>query len=150
MSNWSIHLFLLLLLRIRCPYLIWRCSYFFSSEMCLNIVSSNTTPRPLIFPFWTPTSGLDLFIESSALTTLSYFLSSHLFILHARWLSGKEPTCWCRTQKRCGLDPWVGEIPWRRAWQPTQGFLPGESNGQRSLVGYGPKGHKESDMTEGI
>ena len=34
------------------------------------------------------------------------------------------------------FDPWVGKIPWRRAWQPTPVFLPGESHGQRSLVGY--------------
>ena len=32
-------------------------------------------------------------------------------------------------------DPWVGKIPWRRAWQPTLVFLPGESHGERSLVG---------------
>ena len=37
---------------------------------------------------------------------------------------------------------------WRRKWQPTPVFLPGESHGQRSLVGYSPWGHKESDMTE--
>ena len=30
----------------------------------------------------------------------------------------------------------VRKIPWRRAWQPTQVFLPGESHGQRSLAGY--------------
>ena len=40
--------------------------------------------------------------------------------------------------KRCGFDPWVGKIPWRRTWQPTPEFLPRESRGQRSLVGYGP------------
>ena len=34
------------------------------------------------------------------------------------------------------FDPWVGKIPWRRAWQPTPVLLPGESHGQRSLVGY--------------
>ena len=34
-----------------------------------------------------------------------------------------------------GFDPWIGKIPWRRAWQPTPVFLPGESHGQRSLVG---------------
>ena len=33
--------------------------------------------------------------------------------------SGKEPTCQCRRRKRRGFDPWVGKIPWRRAWQPT-------------------------------
>ena len=34
------------------------------------------------------------------------------------------------------FDPWVGKIPWQRAWQPTLVFLPGESHGQRSLVGH--------------
>ena len=43
---------------------------------------------------------------------------------------------------------WVGKIPWSRTWQPTPVFLPGESHGQRSLAGYSPWGHKESDMTE--
>ena len=42
----------------------------------------------------------------------------------------------------------VGKIPWRREWQPTPVFLPGESLGQRSLVGYSPWGCKESDMTK--
>ena len=35
---------------------------------------------------------------------------------------------------RHGFSPWVGKIPWRRAWQPTPVFLPGESHGQRSLA----------------
>ena len=39
----------------------------------------------------------------------------------------KEPTCQCKRHKRRGFDPWVGKIPWRRAWQPTPVFLPGES-----------------------
>ena len=42
----------------------------------------------------------------------------------------------------------VGKIPWRRTWQPTPVFLPGESYGQRSLAGYSPQGRKESDTTE--
>ena len=62
--------------------------------------------------------------------------------------NGKEPTCPCRRFKRCGFDSRVGKIPWRRAWQPTPVFLPGESNGQRSLEGYSLWGHKKSDMTE--
>ena len=37
-----------------------------------------------------------------------------------------------------GFDRWVGKIPWRRAWQPTPVFLPGESHGQRSLAGSSP------------
>ena len=47
------------------------------------------------------------------------------------------------------FNPWVRKIFWRRTWQPTPVFLPGESRGQRSLTGYySPWGHKESDITE--
>ena len=42
----------------------------------------------------------------------------------------------------------VGKIPWRRKWQYTPVFLPGESPGWRSLVGYSPQGLKQSDTTE--
>ena len=49
-------------------------------------------------------------------------------------------------------ETWVQSLgweePWRREWQPTPVFLPGESHGQRSLVGYSPWGPKESDTTE--
>ena len=62
-----------------------------------------------------------------------------------RWLSGKEPAC---PYRRHGFDPWVGKTPWRRAWQPTPVFSPGESHGQRSLAGYGPWGCKELHVTE--
>ena len=48
----------------------------------------------------------------------------------------------------CGFNPWVGKIPWRREWQPTLVFLPGESHGQRSLLGYSPQSLKEPDVTE--
>ena len=44
--------------------------------------------------------------------------------------SGKEPTCQCRRCKRHGFDPWVGKIPWRRAWQPTPAFLLEKSHGR--------------------
>ena len=47
-----------------------------------------------------------------------------------------------------GFNPCGQKIPWGRAWQPTPGFFPGESHGQRSLVGCSPWGRKESDMTE--
>ena len=51
-----------------------------------------------------------------------------------------------RSLTRPGFNPWVGEIPGRRKWQPTPVFLPGESHGQRSLAGYSPWGHKELDV----
>ena len=59
--------------------------------------------------------------------------------------SGKEPACQYKRQKRGGFDPWVRKIPWRRKWQPTPVFLLGKSHGQRSLAGYSPWGHKESE-----
>ena len=55
-----------------------------------------------------------------------------------QWLSGEN-------ELQCGrpeLNPWVRKIPWRRAWQPTPVLLPGESHGQRSLVGFNPWGSK--------
>ena len=48
----------------------------------------------------------------------------------------------------CNAGDWVGKIPRRRKWQPTPVFLLGESQGRRTLVGYSPWGHNESDMTE--
>ena len=59
---------------------------------------------------------------------------------------GKESVCQGRRGKRLRFHPWVGKIPRGRQWQPTQVFLPGESQVQKSLVGsWGGKG---SDLTE--
>ena len=61
---------------------------------------------------------------------------------------------WLRWQRirlqyrRPGFNPWVGKIPWRRGWLPTPVSLSGEFHGQRSLVGYSPRGLKELDMSE--
>ena len=46
------------------------------------------------------------------------------------------------------LIPGSGRFPWRRACQPIPPFLSGESHGQRSLAGYGPRGLKELDTIE--
>ena len=61
------------------------------------------------------------------------------------WLRGESV---CPQCGRPGFDPWVRKIPWRRKWQSTPVFLPGESHGWRSLVGYSPQGRKEWDTTE--
>ena len=50
--------------------------------------------------------------------------------------------------RRTRFDHWIGKIPWRREWQPTPAFLPGELHGQRRLAGYSPQDCKELDMTE--
>ena len=60
------------------------------------------------------------------------------------WLRGKEICLQCR---RPGFNPWVGKIPWRRAWLPTPVYLPGEFHGWKSLTGYSPWGCNELDTT---
>ena len=68
-----------------------------------------------------------------------------------RWLSNKESACQCsscRRHRRHRFDTWVRKILWRRKWQPTPLFLPGESLGQRSLVCYSLWGCNELDTTE--
>ena len=62
--------------------------------------------------------------------------------------SGKESTSLCRIHQRCRFNPWVRKTPRTRKWYPTPVFLLGESHGWRSLVGYSPWGHKESESTE--
>ena len=49
-----------------------------------------------------------------------------------------------------GFYSWVGKFLWRREWQSTSVFLPIEFHGQRSLAGYSPRDHKESDTTEQV
>ena len=60
---------------------------------------------------------------------------------------GKESAC--NAGDLCSI-PWSGRFPGKEIAkeQPTPVFLPEEFHGQRSLVGYSPWGHKESDRTE--
>ena len=80
-------------------------------------------------------------------------ISGHLFnfSMHNKAsqvaLAVKNPPANARDMSQ-EFDPWVGKVPWGRVWQPTPVFLPGESHGQRSLMGYSPWGRKESDTTE--
>ena len=64
-----------------------------------------------------------------------------------RWLSGKELPAMQETQKTLvwSLDQ---EDPLKQEWKPTSVFWPGKCHGQRSLVGYSPKGRKELDTPE--
>jgi len=72
----------------------------------------------------------------------------HILLGFPGGASGKELACQCRRHKRYRFDPWVRKIPWKKAWQPTPVFFPGESHRQRSQAGYSPQGHKEWDPTE--
>ena len=66
------------------------------------------------------------------------------FLIHCLGLSrasqnlsgGKEPACQYKRHKKGWFSSWARKIPWRRKWQPTPVFLPGEPHGQRSLAGY--------------
>ena len=76
---------------------------------------------------------------------VAVFKTTHWLPEHPWWnkglpggSSGKEPAFRCWRYKRCGLNPWVRKIPWKRAWQTPPTFLPGGSQGQRSLAGYSP------------
>ena len=118
--------------------LTWGCSW---KLKCLlwEIPHTNFSKVPGESKVWGSGPGPD----STWLVTLnkSFPFSGRQFPLLALpgGACGKEPACQCTRYKRCGFDPWVGEIPWRRAWQPTPVFLPGESLGQGSLA--------ESDTT---
>ena len=70
------------------------------------------------------------------LKSLMLVLGSEVLCHYRRF---SERLYFCLQCGRPGFDPWVRKIPWRRKCQPTPVFLPGESHGQRSLVGYSPR-----------
>ena len=83
-----------------------------------------------------------LWVKFTFILTMSV-LFRPLFRL-PRWLSSKRIHLQGRRHRRYRFDPWVRKIPWRRQWQPTPAFLPGESHGQR-LQSWSCK---ESDTNE--
>ena len=101
----------------------------------LNLLSYQLLRGVRIFTFWKINMILSLFLQ---------------FVIEYCWMLTGKMDLWLLYTwgVSCGFNPWVGKIPWRRAWQPTPVFLHGESYGQRSLAGYSPWGHKGSDTTE--
>ena len=59
-----------------------------------------------------------------------------------------NPPANARDPRDTGSSPRSGRFPWKRRWQPTPVFLPGEFHGQRSPLDYSPWCRKESDMIE--
>ena len=80
------------------------------------------------------------------LLSLSYFICKVNLMLTPSLVAQMVKNLW--KWRRPGFNPWVGKILWRGEWQPTLVFSHGEFQGQRSLVGYSPWVHKESDMSE--
>ena len=88
-------------------------------------------PCPLDFPGKNTGVGCHFLLQGIFLTQgLTHISCNKGF---SGGVSGTEPASPCRRCKRFEFDPWVGKIPWRRKWQPTPAFLPGESHGQRTL-----------------
>ena len=98
---------------------------YFESQIYLSILLLQEPINSLCFKSHLDLNFLLLAMESTLYTTHRIGLPWQL-----RW--------WriCLQCRRPGFNPWVGKVPWRREWPPTQIFLPGEFHGQRSLVGY--------------
>ena len=100
-------------------------------------------------PLWTQTLIYYLLFHCPLLWLCAIRITSKM--TSSLWPAGfpggsvVKNACRCR---RPGSAPWIRKTPWRRAWQPTSGFSPSDSHGQRSLVGYRPWGHKHLDKTE--
>ena len=76
---------------------------------------------------WGPSWRLAATPFKEALCPIVWLILGIGYLGFSSGTSGQEPACQCRRHKRHGFDPWVGKIPWRRAWQPIPAFLPGES-----------------------
>ena len=74
--------------------------------------------------------------------TAKNYTQPSLLLWVPRWLSRWRIHLPCRRHRRCGFDPWVGKMPWKRKWQFTPVLLPEKAHGQRSLSGYSPTGRR--------
>ena len=91
--------------------------------------------------------SLELYIQLG----ISFLFSFEIFDLgYMGFPGGSEVKASACNVGDLGLIPGLGRFPWRRKRKPTPVFLPGESHGQRNLVGYSPRGRKESDTPERV
>ena len=90
----------------------------------------------------------ECFMIIVVVVVVKMLLSEQTLLAVQDFPGGSDGKSICLQSGRPGFDPWVGQIPWRRKWQPTSVLLPGKSHGQRSLAGCSPWGCKESDTTE--
>ena len=104
----------------------------------------DTSYKPVSYPlFWNDIDKIGLEITNDILKRKNFL--QPLWRCFPGGANGQESARQCR---RCGFEPLVGKILWRRKWQTTPVFLPGKSHGQWSLVGYSPQGRKEQDTTQ--
>ena len=118
---------------------------------CTPVFLPGESHGPRSLPGYSPQGGKESDVTKHAHTTNQIFSIA----FKVKFMTSGNSSChllstfsvpwWFRRQRIC-LQ--CKKIPWRREWHPTLVFLPGESHGQRSLAGYSPWGHKESDTTE--
>ena len=104
----------------------------------------------VLWPVFTQIESISLFysdILNFGVTQYHHQNYLGVFIKHVGLPKGLRQWKICLRCRRPGFDPWVGKTPWRRKWQSTPVFLPRESHGQRSLVGYSPWGCKERGLS---
>ena len=121
-----------------CLFVVFMVS--FAMQKLLSLI------RPHLFTF-----GFIFITVGGGSSTLWYWIHLPSWIweaLYAKWLFGKsteefdlrqggsvvKKACQCRRHRRCGFDPWVRKIVWRRKWQPTPVFLTSKFHGQRGLA----------------
>ena len=115
----------------RIPFLYQVNSYLF---LKLNLISVASTKFVAHLILWTDGS-LYLIQSGGIIHYLQALLGASLVAQRLKHLPAVRET---------RVPSLGGKIPWRRKWQPTPVFLPGESHGRRSLVGYSPRGRKET------
>ena len=96
--------------------------------------------------------GNSCLLNATTYVSIWHILFHLILMLKAPYQNGADSPVvqWLRIHLQCNrhsFNPQIRRIPWRRAQQPTPVFLPGESQRQRSLLGYRSWG-KESDTTE--
>ena len=87
-------------------------------------------------------------VEHDWAAELNWFPKTSFLMFHMQPLVEKNLPANGGDKTDEGWIPESRKFPWRRAWQPTPVFLPGESHGERSLAGYSLWGRKEPGMTE--
>ena len=133
----------LLLINVYCSVVTFQCC---ASFYCITKWISHTYiyiyPFPFGFPFYLGYHSVLSWVHYSMFLSVVYFIhsinsayesfqppdSSHPIPFQGfpSGTTGKNPPAG-RGHRRYGFDPCVGKMPWRRAWQPTPVFLPGES-----------------------
>ena len=95
----------------------------------VRILTLNLTYLALLGLDFSVSIIVNQFLILSLIIYVCVCVCVHIYIFMCRCIyymcfpsgtSGKEPACQCRRLKRCGFNPWVGKIPWRRTWNPLQ------------------------------